>query len=89
MEHNPFTALLLISALALIMPIFFIMAGTDLNLWALRKIRLRGDALILCLHWDGETVVPHADHVLELGDRLGLIGSPQALEQAEALLLAG
>lgn len=56
---------------------------------ALRTIRLPGDALILSLHRDGETVVPHTDHVLKLGDRLGLIGSPQALERAELLLLAG
>jgi Kef-type K+ transport system membrane component KefB/Trk K+ transport system NAD-binding subunit len=53
----------------------------------LRKVRLPGNALILSVQ-KGETVmVPQEDTVLELGDRIGLIGSPESLERAVALLL--
>lgn len=53
----------------------------------LRKVRLPGNALILSVQ-KGETItVPQEDTVLEIGDRVGLIGSPESLERAVALLL--
>lgn len=35
---------------------------------------------------DHSIMIPHGDTVLRLGDRLGLIGSPTALQEAAALL---
>jgi Kef-type K+ transport system membrane component KefB/Trk K+ transport system NAD-binding subunit len=52
----------------------------------LRETRLPGEPLILSLQRDGTVMVPHADTVLRLHDRLGLIGSPAAVEEAIALL---
>ena len=57
------------------------LAGTPL-----RQIRLPGDALILSMQRDGGVIVPHGDTVLRLGDRIGMIGSPQSLSRAVALL---
>ncbi|NIM94775.1 MAG: hypothetical protein GTO18_13825, partial [Anaerolineales bacterium] len=62
------------------------MTNKSLDGVALRKIRLPGDALILSLHRDQSVVVPDGDVVLQYGDRLGLIGSPDAVEQAMGLL---
>ncbi len=52
----------------------------------LREIQLPGDALLLSLQRDGEVMIPHGNTVLRLQDRLGLIGSPGAVEEAVALL---
>lgn len=53
---------------------------------ALSNIRLPGDALILSVSRGNSVVVPNPDTVLRQGDRLGLIGSPDALEEAIAML---
>ncbi len=53
---------------------------------ALRKIRLPGDTLILSLLRDENVMLPHGDMKLQVGDRVGLIGSPGALERSVALL---
>ena len=52
----------------------------------LGEIRLPGDALILSLHRDNTVMVPQGDTVLQLHDRLGLIGSPIYVEEASAML---
>jgi Kef-type K+ transport system membrane component KefB/Trk K+ transport system NAD-binding subunit len=52
----------------------------------LRQLRLPGDVLILSLQRDESVIVPHGDTVLQMGDRIGLIGSPGALSRAIALL---
>ena len=52
----------------------------------MRKIRLPGNALILSIQHEESVSVPHSDTVLQLGDRIGLIGSPDSVEQAIALL---
>ena len=52
----------------------------------LRQLRLPGDVLILSMQRDESVIVPHGDTVLQIGDRIGLIGSPGALSQAIALL---
>jgi Trk K+ transport system NAD-binding subunit len=52
----------------------------------LGNIRLPGDALILSVSRDDSVIVPNPDTVLRGGDRLGLIGSPDALEEASAML---
>jgi Kef-type K+ transport system membrane component KefB/Trk K+ transport system NAD-binding subunit len=57
------------------------LAGTPL-----RQLRLPGDVLILSLQRDQSMIVPHGDTVLQIGDRIGLIGSPGALAQALSLL---
>jgi Kef-type K+ transport system membrane component KefB/Trk K+ transport system NAD-binding subunit len=57
------------------------LAGTPL-----RQLRLPGDVLILSMQRDTSVIVPHGDTVLQIGDRIGLIGSPGALAQALSLL---
>lgn len=52
----------------------------------LGEIRLPGDTLILSLQRDNTVMVPHGDTVLELQDRLGLIGSLASVEEATAIL---
>jgi Trk K+ transport system NAD-binding subunit len=52
----------------------------------LRRIRLPGDALIVSLQRGQEISVPDGDTVLEYGDQIGLIGSPEALKGAVDLL---
>ena len=54
----------------------------------LGDIRLPGDSLILSLQRENTVMVPNADTVLRINDRLGLIGSPNCVEEA-ALLLRG
>jgi hypothetical protein len=38
------------------------------------------------LHRDNTVMVPHGETVLQLHDRLGLIGSPASVEEAAAML---
>jgi Kef-type K+ transport system membrane component KefB/Trk K+ transport system NAD-binding subunit len=52
----------------------------------LGEIQLPGEPLILSLQRGGTVMVPHGDTVLRLHDRLGLIGSPAAVEEAVAIL---
>lgn len=53
---------------------------------ALKEVRLPGDVLIISLQRDGNVTVPHGETVLQRGDRLGLLGSPEAVDLALALL---
>ena len=52
----------------------------------LRQLRLPGDVLVLSIQRDDSVIVPHGDTILQIGDRIGLIGSPRALAQAVSLL---
>jgi Kef-type K+ transport system membrane component KefB/Trk K+ transport system NAD-binding subunit len=52
----------------------------------LREIRLPGDALVLSLQRDSSVMIPHGDTVIQLHDRLDLIGSLGYLEAAADLL---
>jgi Kef-type K+ transport system membrane component KefB/Trk K+ transport system NAD-binding subunit len=52
----------------------------------LRRLRLPGDTLLLSIHRDESVVVPDQDSTLRLGDRVGLIGSRGALDDAERYL---
>lgn len=52
----------------------------------MRKVRLPGNALILSIQRDDSVSVPHSDSTLQLGDRLGLIGNPDSVEQAITML---
>jgi Kef-type K+ transport system membrane component KefB/Trk K+ transport system NAD-binding subunit len=54
----------------------------SLNNKPLRQCQLPGDVLILSMHRGTSVMVPDGDTVLKIGDRLGLIGSPSALEEA-------
>jgi Kef-type K+ transport system membrane component KefB len=60
--------------------------NTRLSDTPLRQLRLPGDVLILSLQRDESVIVPHGDIVLQIGDRIGLIGSPGALSRAIAFL---
>ncbi len=51
-----------------------------------RDIRLPGDALLLNIRRDASLIIPHGDTRLELGDRLALIGSTEAVHQAVGVL---
>jgi Trk K+ transport system NAD-binding subunit len=55
----------------------------------LRSIRLPGNALVLGVRRGGEFVVPHGDTVLEHGDMLMLVGSPDSLREARPWLVYG
>jgi len=52
----------------------------------MRKIRLPGNALILSIQRDESVSVPTSETILQLGDRIGLIGSPESVEQAISML---
>lgn len=53
---------------------------------ALRQTRLPGDVLIMGIRRQGETLVPHGNTVLRAGDVLMLVGNPQGLKEARALV---
>jgi Kef-type K+ transport system membrane component KefB/Trk K+ transport system NAD-binding subunit len=55
----------------------------------LRSIRLPGNALVLGVRRGDEFVVPHGDTVLEHGDMLMLVGSPDSLREARPWLVYG
>lgn len=52
----------------------------------LRQLRLPGDTLLLSIHRAESVVVPDQDSTLHIGDRVGLIGSRGALDDAERYL---
>lgn len=53
---------------------------------SLRSLRLPGNALVLGIRREGEVVVPHGDTMLQQGDILMLVGSPEAIHETQALL---
>jgi Kef-type K+ transport system membrane component KefB/Trk K+ transport system NAD-binding subunit len=57
--------------------------NVDLSNKPLSQLRLPGDSLILSLQRGESVIIPDSGTILKLGDRLGLIGSPGALEDAE------
>jgi Trk K+ transport system NAD-binding subunit len=50
------------------------------------KVVLPGDTLILTINRNGEVLVPHASTTLEIGDRLTVLGSLEALEEVRTLV---
>jgi Trk K+ transport system NAD-binding subunit len=52
----------------------------------LGEIRLPGDTLVLSLQRENTVMIPNAETILQSGDRLGLIGSPESIEEASAIL---
>jgi Trk K+ transport system NAD-binding subunit len=52
----------------------------------LRQVRLPGNALVLGLRRQGDVMVPHGDTVLQYGDILMLVGSPDALRHGRRWL---
>jgi Kef-type K+ transport system membrane component KefB len=59
-----------------------IMANPTLAGKKVREVRLPGNALIVSLERETTIMVPHGDTELKLGDRIDLIGSPDAIQQA-------
>jgi Trk K+ transport system NAD-binding subunit len=53
---------------------------------SLQQVRLPGDALVLGLRRQGDIVVPHGETVLQLGDILMLVGTPNSLREARLWL---
>ena len=56
--------------------------------FALRQIRLPGSALVMGIRREGEVIVPHGDTIFRMGDVVMLVGSPQDIKEAKALLEA-
>jgi Trk K+ transport system NAD-binding subunit len=52
----------------------------------LAELGFPGDVIVLSLKRDGAIIIPHGDTVLQMQDRLGLIGRPASIEEAAALL---
>ena len=54
----------------------------------LAEIRLPGDSLLLSLQRNGTLMIPHGNTVLQLNDRLGMIGSPDSVDDAAVMMRA-
>lgn len=52
----------------------------------LATLQLPGDVIILSLQRDGTVMIPHGDTVLQLNDRLGLIGRKESVDETAAML---
>jgi trk system potassium uptake protein TrkA len=52
----------------------------------MRRVHLPGDSLVIGLRRKGDVLVPHGDTRLQRGDILMLVGHPDALHEAKALL---
>jgi Kef-type K+ transport system membrane component KefB/K+/H+ antiporter YhaU regulatory subunit KhtT len=52
----------------------------------LRRVRLPGGVLVLGVRREGEALIPHGDTSLELGDVLTLVGKPEDLQRAKAMV---
>lgn len=52
----------------------------------LRQVRLPGDALAIGIRRQGDIVVPHGETVLRRGDVMMLVGSADAILQAQSWL---
>jgi trk system potassium uptake protein TrkA len=63
-----------------------VLGNSRLSGTSLGRLRLPGDTLILSIQRDESVIVPNGDTVLQLGDRIGLIGSPDSLSEAISLL---
>ncbi|MBN1665453.1 MAG: monovalent cation:proton antiporter family protein [Anaerolineales bacterium] len=53
-----------------------------------RHLQLKGDLLIVSISREGEMLIPHGNMRLEFGDRLTLLGSLDALQDARMMLEA-
>ncbi|RLC75604.1 MAG: hypothetical protein DRI61_14610 [Chloroflexi bacterium] len=52
----------------------------------LRRVQLPGNALVLGIRRKGEVIIPHGDTVLRRGDLVMLVGNPESLKGAKAML---
>ena len=52
----------------------------------LAELGLPGNVIVLSLQRDGAIMIPHGDTVLQIQDRVGLIGLPDSIEEASRLL---
>jgi Trk K+ transport system NAD-binding subunit len=50
------------------------------------KAPFAGDLIVLSLQRDGAIMIPHGDTVLQMQDRLGLLGRPASIEGATTIL---
>lgn len=53
---------------------------------SLAEISLPGDVIVLSLQRNSTVMIPHGDTILEHNDLLGLIGHPDSVEEATAML---
>jgi Trk K+ transport system NAD-binding subunit len=58
-----------------------VMSNVDLRGSRIRALRLPGNALVLSIERDGSVLVPDGESRLKVGDRVGIIGSHEALEE--------
>ena len=52
----------------------------------LAELGLPGNVIVLSLQRDGAIMIHHGDTVLQIQDRVGLIGLPDSIEEASRLL---
>lgn len=52
----------------------------------LYNLGLPGNILVLAIHREGESIIPHGKTSLQVGDRLTILGNIEDLQQASALL---
>ncbi len=52
----------------------------------LKDIRIPLDSLIVSIHRNGDTLVPHGHTRLRFGDKVTVVGSPESLEQMSVRL---
>lgn len=58
-----------------------VMTNNDLRGNRIRALRLPGNALVLSISRDGSVLVPDAETRLKMGDRVGVVGTREAVEE--------
>lgn len=63
----------------------FVLRDTTLHDVAIRDLNLPPDVMLLSVHRGNSHLIPHGHTLLELGDRISVVGSPASLEKMELL----
>jgi Trk K+ transport system NAD-binding subunit len=64
----------------------FQLCNPDLDGKRVRHLQFTGDLLIVSISRDGELLIPHGNMHVHLGDHMSVLGSPDALDNAQKLL---
>jgi Kef-type K+ transport system membrane component KefB/Trk K+ transport system NAD-binding subunit len=64
----------------------FQLCNPDLDDKRVRHLQFTGDLLIVSISRDGELLIPHGNMRVHLGDHLSVLGSTEALDNAQKLL---
>lgn len=63
-----------------------VMNNPRLNGLPLKELKLPGGVLVMGIRRGGDVIIPHGDTTLNLGDVVMMVGSPEALQSAKAML---